>query len=74
MRVKWDQGDLTWEKVKDCEDLEALDNYLELCGVKEPAELSRGRARSGENEAPVEGQEKTGRPRGRRDRTHGSKG
>jgi hypothetical protein len=74
LRVKWDQGDLTWEKVKDCEDLEALDNYLELCGVKEPAELSRGRARSGENEAPVEGQEKTGRPRGRRDRTHGSKG
>ena len=39
LRVKWDQGDATWESLKDCEDLEALDDYLELWGVKEPHEL-----------------------------------
>lgn len=33
-QVKWNLGDTTWEPVQHCRDLEALDRYLELHGVK----------------------------------------
>jgi hypothetical protein len=53
--VKWTLGDVTWESLADCKELTALDDYLELHGVKKPCELlrkarpsgpSRGRATS----------------------------
>lgn len=62
-RVKWDQGDLTWEPLKDCEELEALDNYLELRGVKEPGELPR-EADRGQRGRPRSSEAGAGRPRG----------
>ena len=31
--VKWNLGDSTWEQSSNCEELEALDRYLELQGV-----------------------------------------
>jgi hypothetical protein len=34
LQVKWTLGDVTWEPISSCKDLEALDNYLELRGVK----------------------------------------
>jgi hypothetical protein len=39
--VRWSLGDTTWETSARCNELQALDNYLELHGVKEPAELPR---------------------------------
>ena len=32
-QVKWTLGDVTWEPLVECKDLEALDRYLELHGV-----------------------------------------
>jgi len=32
--VKWNLGDSTWEPVSNCNELEALDNYLILSDVK----------------------------------------
>jgi len=32
--VKWNLGDSTWEPLLDCNELEALDNYLMLNDVK----------------------------------------
>ena len=34
IQVKWTLGDVTWEPISSCKDLEALDKYLELQGVK----------------------------------------
>ena len=34
LQVKWTLGDVTWELISSCKDLEALDKYLELQGVK----------------------------------------
>ena len=34
LQVKWMLGDITWEPISSCKDLEALDKYLELQGVK----------------------------------------
>ena len=34
LQVKWMLGDITWEPMSSCKDLEALDKYLELWGVK----------------------------------------
>ena len=33
-QVKWMAGDVTWELLSSCKELEALDVYLELQGVK----------------------------------------
>ena len=33
-------GDVTWEPLSSCKDLEALDVYLELRGAKAPRDLS----------------------------------
>jgi len=37
--VRWSLGDTTWELFENCEELEALDRYLEIQGVNHPAEL-----------------------------------
>jgi hypothetical protein len=39
--IKWTLGDVTWESLADCKELTALDDYLELHGVKKPRELPR---------------------------------
>ena len=39
-QVKWTLGDVTWEPLSSCKDLEALDLYLELRGAKAPWDLS----------------------------------
>ena len=40
-QVKWNMGDTTWEPHKACNDLQALDNYLDLLGVKQVGDLPR---------------------------------
>ena len=32
-------GDVTWEPLAECKELEALDEYLELHGVQQPCDL-----------------------------------
>ena len=39
LQVKWMVGDVTWELLSSCKDLEALDIYLELRGAKAPQDL-----------------------------------
>ena len=41
LQVKWMVGDITWELLSSCKDLEALDVYLELRGAKAPQDSSR---------------------------------
>ena len=41
LQVKWTLGDVTWEPISSCKDLEALDKYLELWGVKHTCDLPR---------------------------------
>ena len=43
--VKWNLGDSTWEPYTECKELEALDNYLELAGVRSWKQLPRADAR-----------------------------
>jgi len=38
-QVHWTLGDITWEPLASCKELEALDIYLELCGVTQPHNL-----------------------------------
>lgn len=37
--VRWNLGDTTWEPHKNCKDLQALDEYLQLMGVENPEKL-----------------------------------
>jgi hypothetical protein len=37
--VQWSMGDITWGPLDNCKQLEALDRYLELHGVRCPTEL-----------------------------------
>ena len=39
LRVKWMLEDITWEPINSCKDLEALDKYLELQGIKRAQDL-----------------------------------
>ncbi len=39
--LKWNLGDTTWEPLSTCKDLQALDHYLELHGVKSPKSLPK---------------------------------
>jgi hypothetical protein len=39
--VRWSLGDTTWETYESCRDLEALDHYLEVHGIKCPTQLTR---------------------------------
>ena len=41
LQVKWMAGDVTWELLGSCKDLEALDVCLELQGAKAPRDLSQ---------------------------------
>jgi hypothetical protein len=38
-QFRWTLGDMTWEPMSACKELEALDNYLELQGVSKPHDL-----------------------------------
>ena len=38
-QVKWTLGDITWEPLAECKELQALDEYLDLCGVKWPRDF-----------------------------------
>src|SRR5258706_5165324 len=38
--VKWNSGDSTWEPLKSCDKLLALDEYLSIRGVTRPSQLS----------------------------------
>jgi transposase InsO family protein len=38
-QVRWTLGDVTWEPMSACKELEALDSYLELRGVSKPRDL-----------------------------------
>jgi len=39
--VKWNLGDSTWELVSNCNELEALDNYLMLSDIKRWRDLPK---------------------------------
>jgi hypothetical protein len=39
LEVEWEQGDITWEPLEQCNQLQALDEYLELRGVDAPSQL-----------------------------------
>ena len=41
LEVRWMLGDTTWEPLASCKDLEALDLYLELCGIAHPHNLPK---------------------------------
>ena len=41
LQVRWTLGDMTWEPLASCKELAALDEYLELYGVKRPRDLPR---------------------------------
>lgn len=41
LHVRWSLGDLTWESLKNCKELVALDRYLKLRGVTCPEELPK---------------------------------
>ena len=38
-QIHWTLGDVTWELLVECKELKALDEYLDLCGVKQPRDL-----------------------------------
>jgi hypothetical protein len=40
-QIRWNLGDSTWEPLQSCKDLQALDAYLELMGIKDPCALLR---------------------------------
>ena len=37
--IQWNMGDTTWELYEACKNLQALDDYLQLLGVKKPSNL-----------------------------------
>jgi hypothetical protein len=41
-QVRWTLGDVTWEPMSACKELEALDSYLELRGMSKPRDLPHG--------------------------------
>jgi len=40
-QIRWTLGDVTWEPLSECRELEALSEYLELRGAKRPRDLPR---------------------------------
>ena len=40
-QVRWTLGDVMWEPLAECKELEALDEYLELRRVQRPCDLPR---------------------------------
>jgi hypothetical protein len=45
LEVRWNLGDTTWEPIKNCDSLEALDRYLEISGVSKWEELPQRTSR-----------------------------
>jgi len=45
-QIYWNDGDTTWETYETCKDLQALDEYLQLMGVKVPLDLPCGNVSS----------------------------
>jgi hypothetical protein len=43
LHVRWQDGDSTWEPLSECDELEALDVYLALRGVRSPRDLPRAK-------------------------------
>ena len=41
LQVRWTLGNMTWEPLASCKELAALDEYLELRGVKRSCDLPR---------------------------------
>ena len=41
LQIRWTLGDVTWEPLAECKELEALDEYLDLHGVTRPRDLPR---------------------------------
>lgn len=41
LHIRWSLGDTTWEPLANCNELAALDHYLEIMGVKFPRQLSK---------------------------------
>ena len=39
LQIRWTLGDVTWEPLAECKELEALDEYLDLCSAKQPHDL-----------------------------------
>lgn len=39
LQVRWSLGDTTWEPLTNCDELAALDRYLEVIGVESPRQL-----------------------------------
>ena len=39
LQICWILGNITWEHLAKCKELEALSKYLELRGVKQPRDL-----------------------------------
>lgn len=39
--VRWSLGNMTWEPLSACRNLEMLDQYLELKGIQQPAQLAK---------------------------------
>lgn len=49
--VRWNLGDTTWEPYEICKELEALQNYLDLAGIKDWHKLPRAPQRSSKKSA-----------------------
>ena len=39
--IKWSSGDTSWEPLKICDKLRALDEYLTIRGISKPSQLPR---------------------------------
>ena len=44
-KVVWDIGDVTWETLDNCQELLALDSYLEIKGIRDPNALLKPKKR-----------------------------
>ncbi len=53
LHIRWSLGDTTWEPLANCNELAALDRYLEIMGVKFPRQLSK-RAMSTPISTPID--------------------
>lgn len=43
LHVHWNMGDFMWESLQECQNLQALDDYLQLFGVHSPTDLTQTR-------------------------------
>ena len=52
LQVHWTLGNVIWEPLASCKELAALDEYIELCRVKQPCDLPHKTQLSREDHAP----------------------